>query len=79
VRSAGAYEPGWSPEEMRGDMRALEDAAEGLIAALRGDKAALGGRTLIPPPLSPSPCLPEAAMQGMPLPIADARCRCRCR
>jgi hypothetical protein len=41
---AGAYEPGWSPEEMRADMRALEDGAEGLIAALRGNKAALGGR-----------------------------------
>jgi hypothetical protein len=37
------FYPGWSPEEMRDDMRQLEDAAEGLIAALRGKKAALGG------------------------------------
>jgi hypothetical protein len=42
VRTAGAYEPGWSPEEMRGDVRALEDAAEGLLAALRAKPEALG-------------------------------------
>jgi hypothetical protein len=44
----GAYEPGWSPEEMRGDMRALEAAAEGVIMALRGREDALGELISVP-------------------------------
>jgi hypothetical protein len=43
IRGAGAYEPGWSPEEMRGDMKALEAAAEELLGLLRGDTSAQGG------------------------------------
>jgi hypothetical protein len=43
VHTASAYEPGWSPEEMSGDMCALEEAAEGLVAALRSNPNARGG------------------------------------
>ncbi len=43
LRSADAYEPGWSPEEMRGDMRALVDAAEAVIASVKDNEAAQGG------------------------------------
>jgi hypothetical protein len=43
AHTAGAYEPGWSPEQMLSDMRALEAAAEGLVAALRSSPDARGG------------------------------------
>ncbi len=44
VCAVGVFTPFWVPAEMQGEMKALEDAAEELIAALsRGNKAALGG------------------------------------
>ena len=38
----GAYEPGWSPEAMNDDMRSVEQAAEGVVLALRGNAKAMG-------------------------------------
>jgi hypothetical protein len=46
VRAMGVYEPGWSPEEMRSDIRLLEDATESIIPSLKGNEAALGERCL---------------------------------
>jgi hypothetical protein len=43
AHTVGAYEPGWSPEQMLSDMRAVEAAAEGLVAALRSSPDARGG------------------------------------
>lgn len=33
--STGLYEPGWSPEEMRSDMRLLEEKVEAFLASVR--------------------------------------------
>ncbi len=37
IRAAttGLYEPGWSPEEMRSDMRVLEEKVESFLASVR--------------------------------------------
>jgi hypothetical protein len=43
VHTASAYDPGWSPQEMLSDMRAVEAAAEGLVAALSSNPDATGG------------------------------------
>jgi hypothetical protein len=42
VHTASAYDPGWSPQEMLSGMRTLEEAAEGLVAALSSNPDATG-------------------------------------
>jgi hypothetical protein len=42
VHCTSAYEPGWSPEEMLSDMRGVEAAAGGLVAALSSNPDARG-------------------------------------
>lgn len=44
----GAYEPGWSPEEMRAAARAVEESLEELIMLLRDNQEATG-RGGVPP------------------------------